>query len=56
MRAFYGIVALAALAVCFVAPFRYLSGSATMDGYKSLLLSGSLAYLIFATLWVRRRK
>jgi hypothetical protein len=56
MRTVVGLLSLASLLACMIAPFLYLRQTLTMEAYKQLLLAGSIAWFAFATLWVSRRK
>jgi hypothetical protein len=55
MRTAAGTLAALSLAACMAAPFLYLWSYLSQDGYKSMLLAGSIGWFIFATLWVARR-
>ncbi len=55
MRHVTGTLALLALLLCVLSPFLYLRQAVTLDGYKALLAGASVAWFVFATLWVSRR-
>jgi ABC-type uncharacterized transport system permease subunit len=55
MRAIYAAASVASLAVCLAVPFLYVGQSLSEQAFKTTLLAASLAWFVFATLWISRR-
>ncbi len=53
-RALLAAVSALNLAVCLAAPFLYLGRRIDESAYKTVLLAASVAWFVFATMWVSR--
>ena len=50
-RTVLAILSGASLLACLIAPFLYLRGQVSVEGYKQFLLVASVGWFVFATLW-----
>lgn len=56
MKTIYAAVSALSLAVCLAAPFLFLQQTLSDRAYKGTLAAASLAWFVFATLWISRKR
>ena len=52
----YLLISIASLFLCLASAVLVFLGKTNMENYKQLFLLGSIAYIIFATVWATKEK